>query len=104
MRCNCCGADVPLARKVKLRPWRDLPEPAGAPYAAVYEFYVKELNYRWVVVCLPCYRQLDNGSGLADIAGRAFNLAGTSRRDRAAVLDEAKYQAWQQREADKLGL
>jgi hypothetical protein len=103
MRCYCCDADVPVARKVKLRPWHDCPDAAGGPGAPAYRFYVRELTYRWAVVCLGCYRHLDNECGLADIAGRALNLAGASRADKAAVLREAKDQAWQRQEAAKLG-
>jgi hypothetical protein len=104
MRCYCCGVDVPVARKVKLRPWHDCPDPAGGPDGPAYGFYVREMTYRWAVVCLGCYRRLDNDCGVADIAGKAFNLAGASRADKAAVLDEAKYRAWQRREAAGLGL
>jgi hypothetical protein len=40
---------------------------------------------------------LHNGIGTAAIGGREFGLAGVSRRDRAAVLTEAKYQAFRRR-------
>jgi hypothetical protein len=75
MRCYCCGLEVPVARRVKLRPWRDCPDPAAGPAAAAYGFYVRTMTYRWAVVCLACYRRLDNDCGLAEIAGKAFNLA-----------------------------
>jgi hypothetical protein len=32
------------------------------------------------------------------------NLAGTSRGDKAGVVDEVKYQAFQRREAERMGL
>jgi hypothetical protein len=31
-------------------------------------------------------------------------MAGQSRGDKATTIDEAKYRAWQRREAEKLGL
>jgi hypothetical protein len=33
-----------------------------------------------------------------------FNLAGASRGDKAAVVDEAKYQAFQRKQAEAMGL
>lgn len=63
-----------------------------------------EMTFRWAVLCLGCYRRLDNECGAGEIGGRLFNLAGSSRGDKAAVLNEAKYQARQRQEAAKLGL
>lgn len=104
MRCYCCTAEVNTVRKVRLRPWRDDPGPEGGPDAPAHRFYRREMTYRWAVVCLICYRTLDNATGLAEIGGKLWNIAGASRRDQAAALDEAKYTAWQEREARKLGL
>jgi hypothetical protein len=42
--------------------------------------------------------------GMAEIGDKTFNIAGQSRGDKAAALDEAKYRAWQEKEARKLGL
>jgi hypothetical protein len=102
MRCCCCDADIALARKVKLRPWR--PTVPGPPESAAYHAYVQEMTFRWAFICLACYRTLDNEGGMAEVGGRLFNLAGASRGDKAAVVDEAKYQAFQRREAAKMGL
>ena len=104
MQCYCCNESFNAVRKVRLRPWREAPGPENGPNSPVYEFYRKELTYRWAVVCLGCYRTLDNASGMVNIGEKAFNLAGTSRKDKAPVLDEEKYQAWQRREEEKLGL
>jgi hypothetical protein len=94
-----------LARKVKLRPWHwEMPGCADGPDALAYQHYVKELTYRWAFICQACYAMLDNESGLAEIGDRAFNLAGVSRGDKEAVIDEAKYQAFQRKEAAKMGL
>lgn len=100
MRCYCCDAEVKIGRKVKLRPWRDFdPEKEQG-----YEFYEKEMTYRWAFVCLQCYRNLDSADGRAMILGKAFNIAGASRGDKASVIDEKKYQTWQRLEAEKMGL
>jgi hypothetical protein len=92
-----------LARKVKLRAWRPDFAPAG-PDSAAYLSYREDTTDRWAVVCQACYGCLDNAIGLGVIGDRGFNLAGASRGDKAAVINEAKYQAFQQREARKLGL
>src|SRR5438309_4864180 len=104
MRCYCCTTDVALARKVKLRPWRDDCPAAGGPNSAAYLSYLEDMTYRWAIICQACYAQLDNATGLAVVGERAFNLAGASRGDKAAVIDEAKYHAFQQRQAALLGL
>ena len=104
MRCYCCETDMALARKVKLRPWRDDCPAASGPNSAAYLSYLEDMTYRWAVICQACYAQLDNATGLAAIGTRAFNLAGASRGDKAAVLNEAKYQAFQRRQAALLGL
>ena len=104
MHCYCCDAVIALARKVKLRPWREDFPWAEGPQSAAYLAYCEEMTFRWAIICLGCYRRLDNEFGVGEVAGRYFGLAGASRRDRAAVVNEAKYQAFQRREAAKLGL
>jgi hypothetical protein len=69
-----------------------------------YRFYCKEMIYRWTFICLACYRVLDNDQGLASIGAKTFNLAGASRGDNAAVVDEAKYKAFQRKQAEAMGL
>jgi len=78
----------------------------GAPTArsAAYKSIVEEMTYRWAVICQACFSTLDNYSGLAEVSGRLFNLAGASRGDRAATYDDAKYRKFQRREAEKLGI
>jgi hypothetical protein len=105
VRCYCSDREVPIARKAKIRPWldTDLSRTTG-PEDPAYIQYREEMTYRWAVVCIACYRVLDNATGLDEINGRLWNIAGASRGDKAAVLDERKYAAWQRREAQKLGL
>lgn len=93
-----------LARKVKLRPWREYHSEAGGPETAAYVSFREEMTFRWAVICQVCYRILDNDMGLGEIGCRRFNLAGASRGDRAVMLADAKYLAFQRREAAKLGL
>jgi len=105
MRCWCCDREIRLARKVKVRPWRQfVPQGEFDPNDPAYAFYEKEMTYRWAVICQGCYARLDNAVGVAAIGARLFNLAGASRRDRAPVLDEAKYQAFERRQAAQMGL
>ncbi len=103
MHCDGCDSEIALARKVKLRPWRQ-DCPARGPNSAAYLSYVEDLTFRWAVVCQACYGRLDNAIGVAVVGDRAFNLAGASRGDKAAVLNDAKYQALQRRQAAQLGL
>ena len=104
MRCYCCAAEVRLARKVKLRPWRLFELAPSSPDDPAYLFYCKEMIYRWAFICQACYRVLDNSQGLAEIGAQRFNLAGASRRNKAAIVDEAKYQAFQRKQAEAMGL
>ena len=105
MRCFCCDEDIALARKVKLRPWRDFDiGPNGTFDPAGYAFYKKEMTYRWAFICLSCYVTLDNESGLAVTGTGPFNLAGCSRGGKAPVVDESEYQAFQRRQAARMGL
>lgn len=104
MRCYCCDAEMRLARKVKLRPWREMQGPPAGADDPAYAFYCKEMTYRWAFICLPCYRALDNEMGLAEIGRQQFNLAGASRGDKAPLVDEAKYHAFQRKEAERMGL
>lgn len=59
---------------------------------------------RQVEATLACYLLLDNWCGVATAGKAIFNLAGCSRNDKAAIVDERKWQAFQRREAAKLGL
>ena len=104
MECYCCGSPVATARKVKLRPWRDYDASQDGPDSAAYQSYLEEMTYRWAVICQACYSTLDNYSGRAEVSGSLFNLAGASRADRAATIDEAKYRKFRRQEAAKLGL
>jgi len=104
MTCYCCAREMTSARKVKLRPWRDYEVSQGGPDSAAYKSYEEEMTFRWAVICQACYSTLDSYSGLAEVSGRLFNLAGASRGDKAATIDEAKYRRFQRREAEKLGI
>jgi len=105
MTCYCCGEGMKLARKVKLRPWRVYDPDWGGPDSAAYRSYVEDMTYRWAFICHACYRLLDNEDGRAEIPGRGyFNLAGASRGDKAAIVDEAKYQRFQRQQAERMGL
>jgi hypothetical protein len=105
MRCYCCKQEIAVARKVKLRPWRDFHPSQGGPDSVAYQSYCDEMTFRWAFICNACYRRLDNGSGRAEILGHGeFNLAGASRGDKAAVVNEAMYRQFQRREAERMGL
>jgi hypothetical protein len=104
MHCYCCDQAIALARKVRLRCVDRIEQISAEADEATRLAYVEELTFRWAVVCLACYRRLDNEVGGEEIGGHTFNLAGASRGDKAAIIDAVKYQAFQQREAAKLGL
>jgi len=110
MQCYCCEAPIKLAKKVKIRRVRELsPEaiadPAKAVASGAYTAYREEMTYRWAVICLACYRILDNEVGMGEVPGRGiFGLAGASRVDKARVMNEAQYRAFQRKEAAKLGI
>jgi hypothetical protein len=76
----------------------------GGQESAAYQSYAEELTYRRAGVCPGCYARLDSPSGTATIGGKCFTMAGQPRRGRAVTLTEARYRAWQRREAGKLGL
>lgn len=50
------------------------------------------------------FRETTDYYGVPEIAGKRFNIAGASRDDKAATIDEAKYRKFQIKEAQKLGL
>jgi hypothetical protein len=102
MNCFCCGREILIARKVKIRRWCDYEAWRGGPESAAYKAYEEEMTYRWGVVCPGCYLTLDNSSGAADIAGQFFNLAGASRGDRARTIGVQQYLQWQRSEAERL--
>lgn len=105
MDCDCCDRQLSSARKVELRPWgRDYDPSHGGPESPAYKSYVEEMTFRWAVICQACYSILDNYTGRAAIGGNLFNLAGASRGDRAATIDEAKYLRFRRQEAAKLGI
>ena len=104
VRCFCCDAEMKLARKVKLQAWREYCAEAGGLASAAYTSFREEMTFRWAFVCLACDRGRDTTFGVGEVGGRLFNLAGASRGDRAAVVNEAKYQAFQRRQAAAMGL
>ncbi len=104
MQCYCCDRRLASARKVKLRPWRDFDPERCGPDSAGYKSYEEDMTFRWAVICQPCYSTLDNYAGMAEIGGREFNLAGTSRGDKATTIDEVEYLAFRRKEAAKLGI
>jgi hypothetical protein len=104
MNCFCCGREVAIARKVKIRRWCSFDEWRGGPESAAYKAYEEQMTHRWGIVCPGCYMTLDNSSGAAQIAGSFFNLAGASRDDRARTITLAQYLDWQRKEAEKLGV
>ena len=105
MRCYCCDLELKIARKVKLRPFVDMPDgPNTGPDSAAYKSYIENMTYRWAFICNECYRTLDNHEGRARVAGKFYNIAGASRCDKAAVVNQAKYEKFQRAEASKLGL
>ncbi len=108
MRCFCCDLYLRIARKVKLRSGEfDSFDPSmGGPDSAAYKRYKEDMTFRWAFICNECYRTIDNPDNLGsgEIAGRMYNMAMRSRNDKAAVVDEAKYEKFQRAEASKLGL
>jgi hypothetical protein len=105
MRCYCCKQQIKIARKAKLRPWRELNADRVGPETAAYESYKEEMTFRWAFLCNACYRILDNEAGRAEIDGQGeFNLAGASRFAKATTVDEAGYLEFQRKEAEKMGL
>jgi len=123
MQCYCCGQEIALARKVKLRELCDLKFPPGAfPSYGItqghitpdevdddprgsswYRSYVENMTYRWTFICNACYRTVDNETGFAEIGGKKFNLAGKSRRDKATMVNQEQYLMFQKKEAEKMG-
>lgn len=104
MKCYCCDREMTLARKVKLRPWRAHDPRSGGHDSPAYQSFREEMTFRWAVICQACYSILDNIGGLAEIGRDTFNLAGSSRGDRAATIDEGQYRKFRVKEAAKLGL
>jgi hypothetical protein len=104
MQCYCCDQEMSLARKVKLRLLREYNPDQGGSDSAAYQAYREEMTFRWTVICLGCYTRLNNDTGEAEINGREFGLAGSSRGDKAAVVNEAGYRESQRGEAEKLGI
>src|SRR5437016_862980 len=98
MRCYCCEQPIKIARKAKLRPWREFDPDQGGPETAAYQSFEEEMTFRWAFLCNACYRILDNETGRSEIAGHGeFNLASASRFDKATTVDEAAYIEFQRR-------
>src|SRR5690349_941719 len=95
MKCFCCGQDIVKARKVKIRRCLPCPSASLGPNSVAWTEYREQMTYRWNFVCLTCYERLDNIHGAADIAGNDFNLAGTSRGNRARWITREQYHEWQ---------
>jgi hypothetical protein len=93
------------ARKVRIRVCVDYDPARGGPESPAYQAYIEQMTYRWSVICQACYSTIDGTAyGYAVIGGKAFNLAGASRGDKATTINEAQYRRFQQKEAAKLGL
>jgi len=60
--CYCCGREIHVARKVRVRRLTDLSEPSSKDRPAALAV-VEQNTYRWGVVCPPCYLCLDNEVG-----------------------------------------
>jgi hypothetical protein len=115
MQCHTCGSEVPLVRSVLIRQW--LPEyrewgrsiPPPHPESAAYIQYQKNMEYRRGFICEKCYKKLDaDPVGNAEIIGdggpKEFNLAGKSRGDQAAIYDCPKWERFQRRAAEAMGI
>jgi hypothetical protein len=63
-----------------------------------------EFNYRWTLICPTCYGRLDSNGGGERFNGMFFTLAGRSRSNKARTFTRAKYEAYQQQQARKLGV
>jgi hypothetical protein len=84
---------------------RDFNPAQGGPDSPAYQSYCEDMTFHWGFICNACFRQLDNDIGVAENPDRGyFNLAGASRGDKATVVDEAKYQQFQRRQAEEMGL
>ena len=123
MRCQTCQRDVRLVRSVMLRRHGDddfrrlfarFPNPnilrsnEVAEFDRLYSQYERNTQFRRTFICECCYRAFDthSGVGVIEVNGQrqAFNLAGASRGDKAAIYDEAKYKRFQQKKAAEMGL
>ncbi len=104
MTCFCCNQIVDVAKKVKIRRLITFDPSRGGPDSPEYMAYVEECTYRWGVVCIPCYRNLDSPDGTYLVEEKVFNIAFSSRHDKAPSISKDKYEQWQRKEASKLGL
>jgi hypothetical protein len=104
MHCYCCDTAIKQARKVKMRPVVEYHPSQGGPDSGAYKSYVESMTFRWAVICQACYSRLDSEDGTREIIVTVWNLAGASRGDKAATIDEATYLSFQRREAAKLGM
>lgn len=69
-----------------------------------YMAYCEETTYRWSVVCMHCYIQLNSPSGGCEINDKLFTIDARSRQDRASTIGVKDYEKWQKEEATKLGV
>jgi hypothetical protein len=104
MKCYCCNQDVTQTRHVQLR--GIVPEPTGvtSPDDPAWITYEENTTYRSAFVCPSCYGILDSPTGTGVIDGRVYGIAGRSRGGRAAVYDQAKYDAFIEKKARDLGI
>jgi hypothetical protein len=62
MNCFCCGREVAIARKVKIRRWCSYEEWRGGPESAAYKAYEEQMTHRWGGVCPGCYMTLETAA------------------------------------------
>lgn len=104
MDCFCCKSIIEIARKVKVRRLIKFDPKRGGSGSPHYMAYIEETTYCWSVICNPCYILLDSPDGTCVIDEKRFNIAGSSRFDRARTIRTDEYVKWQKKEAAKLGL
>lgn len=105
MKCYCCDNEVSLAHHVKLRGDVRPAPPAGTLEGdPAYHAYRENGTYRSAFVCPACYAVLDSWDGTGEIGGRVYGINGRSRRGRAAVYNQAKYEAFRRKKAAELGI
>lgn len=112
VKCHICSNDLDELRSVMLRQWLaeyeswgvTIAPPAGG--ASAYEQYCRNMTYRRAFICESCYLAVDGDpAGCAEIPGLGkWNLASGSRRGRAAVYDQAKWERFQRSKAKSMGL
>src|SRR4051812_38230145 len=106
MKCHCCDRELPLLRHVQLRGGPTAVPPGGfrAPDDPAYIRYREEHTYRSAFVCPACYDVLDSVTGMGEIGGRVYNIAGRSRGRKAPLYNQVKYDAFMRRKAREMGI